>query len=134
MAPVADCSCGIYAFHPWSPAFQPERISGRQVRDGVWTVWGEVEAWGELEIHEDGFRAEYARPVTIYLPSLLPGPVRERIRSVASSHGVPVFRERRLFGPRRSPDHTRGLSAGFVRELLSARTSPGDSERGMRAA
>ncbi|MFM8520047.1 MAG: hypothetical protein ACKOB2_06585, partial [Solirubrobacterales bacterium] len=28
-----------------------------------------VEAWGRMEVHEDGFRAEYARPIALFARS-----------------------------------------------------------------
>jgi hypothetical protein len=117
-APSAACCCGLYAFHPWSKAFDPGAVSGRQVGSGVWTVWGEVEAWGGLEVHEDGFRAEFARPAAVYIPSLLTRDVRVRIQEVAQSHGVPSIGERSPLGFRRRPDRSRAISRGFVRDLL----------------
>ena len=51
-APHADCRCGIYAYH----------------RPGVQAYYGEFEwvdgivaAWGRIEAHRDGLRAEHAR-------------------------------------------------------------------------
>jgi hypothetical protein len=119
VAPAAACSCGIYAFHPWSRAFEPGAVSGREVGDGVWTVWGEVEAWGEMEVYEDGFRAEYARPVAVYIPSLLAESVRMRIQEVARAHGIPCSRERTITGRRKRPQKSRGLAPGFLRDLLA---------------
>ena len=58
--PVKDCTCGLYAWHP-------HRVVGliaRQMRQAVpRKVFGLIEAWGRIEIHSAGFRAEFARPV-----------------------------------------------------------------------
>lgn len=48
-APAPDCECGLYAYHSLQE-LGPD--------DGV---IGVVAAWGRLEVHHDGFRAERAR-------------------------------------------------------------------------
>lgn len=51
-APHADCRCGIYGYH------RP----GVQAYYGEWEwVDGIVIAWGRIEAHRDGLRAEHAR-------------------------------------------------------------------------
>jgi hypothetical protein len=59
-APAATCHCGLYAYHaphlPWR--MQPVT----QFPD---VVFGIVAARGRIEVHAEGFRAEYARPVCI---------------------------------------------------------------------
>jgi hypothetical protein len=62
-APAPGCGCGLYAYHP---AAWPARRLARH-RDRVWVsgrqlVVGVMEAWGQVELHADGFRAEWARP------------------------------------------------------------------------
>lgn len=56
-APQHGCECGLYAYHApfWSMA--PEG-------DGV-SVYGAVLAWGRVQVHHDGFRAQYAEPVVL---------------------------------------------------------------------
>jgi hypothetical protein len=125
--PSTACSCGIYAFHPWSRAFDPSAVSGREVGEGVWTIWGEVEAWGAMEVYEDGFRAQYARPASLFIPSLVSRDVRMRIEEVARAHQVPCLRERTLIGRRRRPAGARGLSPGFLRGLLEGDSAKRDS-------
>ena len=66
-APAPDCTCGLYSMHPW-----PEQTSeiARSLLGGsdlAIPVMGIVEAWGRIEVHEDGFRAEYARPHSLVL-------------------------------------------------------------------
>ncbi|HLL87538.1 MAG TPA: hypothetical protein VK387_09535 [Thermoleophilaceae bacterium] len=51
-APHARCKCGIYALHrPRSATPFPDADR----------VWGVVSAWGRIEVHSDGIRAEHAR-------------------------------------------------------------------------
>ncbi len=57
-APDPLCGCGLYAWH------EP-----RQAR-GTTYVHGAVLGWGRMEVHRDGWRAEFAEPVMIaYCPS-----------------------------------------------------------------
>ena len=61
--PVASCTCGLYAMHPprlgtWLHLYG----SG-----GDFRIAGIVEAWGTVQIHRGGFRAQYARPVALAL-------------------------------------------------------------------
>jgi hypothetical protein len=51
-APHADCRCGIYAYH--RPGVQA------YIGEFEW-VNGIVAAWGRIEAHRDGLRAEHAR-------------------------------------------------------------------------
>jgi hypothetical protein len=71
-APERACRCGFYGLHrvpltdsettatlPW--AVSPER-SGRGP-----TVFGITEAWGRIFVGEHGFRAQFARPLALFL-------------------------------------------------------------------
>ncbi len=62
-APAPDCRCGIYGMHPSRIGEWFEMT--RKPFDWGPTVHGIVEAWGRVELHEDGFRAELARPYAI---------------------------------------------------------------------
>lgn len=59
-APSSDCKCGIYAQHEIKDmvafAASPREILGK------------IQAWGNIEIHEQGFRAEHAQIVNFYHP------------------------------------------------------------------
>jgi hypothetical protein len=59
-APDPNCRCGIYGMHPSQIGEWFEMT--RRPFDWGPSVHGIVEAWGRVELHEDGFRAEYARP------------------------------------------------------------------------
>lgn len=117
--PGRDCSCGIHAFHPDSPDFDPGSLAGRRTPTGELVVWGEIEAWGEIEVHRSGFRAEAARPRRICVPYLLDPKSKARIRQVAEAHGAQVVGERTWFGKRRKPDPVLGLNSRTVEDLLS---------------
>jgi hypothetical protein len=58
--PAAGCDCGVHAWHP-------SRRFARQVLAFRRDVPGIVEARGAIEVHEDGFRAELARPYILFL-------------------------------------------------------------------
>jgi len=93
-APDPDCQCGLYARHPWTaegrslyrtwPA-DPERVVGI------------VAAWGRIEVHREGFRAQHARPVALLLPGLdtCPGQFcpkyRGRLRRLAERCGAELI-------------------------------------------
>jgi hypothetical protein len=51
-APGRECSCGIHGY--FRPGYETSKVdfSG---------VTGVITAWGEVEVHHDGIRAEYAR-------------------------------------------------------------------------
>jgi hypothetical protein len=110
-APAPDCDCGVHAWHP-------RRESARSVMRVRGMVPGVMEAQGPVEVHEDGFRAERARP---YAFVRLPGRNPYLIERLAAAYSaeildlrrpeelVAVCRERRL-----------GLQEPVVEELLGA--------------
>jgi hypothetical protein len=108
-APGAGCECGIHAWHP-RRAFAGRVLASRREVSGI------VEAGGAVELHEDGFRAERARPHAFLLP---PGRNPKLIRRLAATYRAEVVavqgadavlawcRERQL-----------GLSESVVADLL----------------
>ena len=61
-APVARCGCGLYALHPTlaqCSSSYSDAHRAAQAGHGSDQVVGIVAAWGEVELHETGFRAEY---------------------------------------------------------------------------
>jgi len=63
-APSDDCSCGIYA------AKNFEHL--RQIINGVeYAVHGEVFLWGKVVEHDLGYRAQFAYPKSVLLPSYI---------------------------------------------------------------
>ena len=66
-APAPDCTCGLYSMHPWPEQTSEVAHSILYGSDLAIPVMGIVEAWGRIEVHEDGIRAEYARPHALVL-------------------------------------------------------------------
>ena len=96
--------------------------SARPTADtGCTQVAGIVEAWGTVEVHEDGFRAEYARPLALILPrKLARTDVGAVIEQLATRYGCQVLE---LDGDGAlhayCERHNIGLSVPVVRELLA---------------
>jgi hypothetical protein len=110
-APAADCLCGIHAWHP-RPAFARRILRSRFDLPGI------VEADGAVEVHEDGFRAERARP---YAFIRLPGRNPFVIDRLAAAYGAEILDLRRpeeLLAVCR--ERGLGLQEPVVEELLGA--------------
>jgi hypothetical protein len=110
-APAPGCRCGIHAWHPRA-AFARRVLAGRFELPGI------VEADGTVEVHEDGFRAERARP---YAFVRLPGRNPFLIDRLAATYGTEVLDLRRadeLLAVCR--ERGLGLEATVVDELLGA--------------
>jgi len=60
VSPARDCDCGVHAWHP-RPRWARRVVAARAAIPGV------VEASGANEVHEDGFRAQRARPYALVL-------------------------------------------------------------------
>lgn len=69
-APAGGCSCGLYAMHPWAVE-REKSLADRSMtmvrRAGTLDVVGLIEAWGTVHVHREGFRAEFARPASLFL-------------------------------------------------------------------
>jgi hypothetical protein len=78
--PTHGCGCGLHAWHP-------SRRSSRRVLASRREIPGIAEARGAIEIHEDGFRAERARP---YALVLAPGRNARLVRRLAETYGAQV--------------------------------------------
>jgi len=108
-APAADCRCGIHAWHP-------RRASARRILRSRFDLPGIVEADGAVEVHEDGFRAQRARP---YAFVRLPGRNPFLIERLAAAYGAEVLDLRRpeeLLAVCR--ERSLGLEAPVVEELI----------------
>jgi hypothetical protein len=83
--PGRECECGIHAWHP-------TLRSARRVLASRAEVAGVVEARGAVEVHEDGFRAERARPY-----ALVSTPTRngKRVRRLAEIYATQVIEVRK---------------------------------------
>jgi hypothetical protein len=79
-APEATCSCGVHAWHP-------RRWSARRILATRHEVPGIVEAFGAIELQEDGFRAQWGKP---YAFVVTPGRNAALVRRLARRYGVEV--------------------------------------------
>jgi hypothetical protein len=108
-APAPGCDCGVHAWHP-RPRAARRILAGRREVPGI------VEARGAIEVHEDGFRAERARP---YALLLAPGRNAALVHRLADAYGVPVVEAAdadAVLGW--CSEHELGLAAPVVAELL----------------
>jgi hypothetical protein len=84
-SPVATCSCGIYAVEAhrihrlWR---DPDHAPGFPLAIGTVSLWGDVVAC------EHGWRAGFAYPRELFVPSLAPEPDETAAR--LAEYGVPV--------------------------------------------
>jgi hypothetical protein len=118
-APGKWCSCGLYGLHP------SEGSATRVLEEAGAECWpaelgGLIEAWGRVEVHETGFRAEFARPVALIMRHHEIGTDwGGLVERLADAHRAEVLV---LENPQELVDHCRsldlGLSARAVAELL----------------
>jgi hypothetical protein len=119
-APAPQCGCGVHAWHPRTRAAR--RILARRRE-----VPGIVEASGAIEVHEDGFRAERARPCALLLA---PGRNAELLHRLGEAYQVPVVEADGADAVLRwCREHGLGLSDPVVIELLG----PAEVEERRRA-
>lgn len=88
-SPDPRCQCGIYAYHrPGLRAYYGE------------FAWAEgiIAAWGRIEVHADGFRAEHARIEALARPDRDTPAVHRTIEAVAAGLGVPLLERAELAG------------------------------------
>lgn len=98
--PGKKCECGLYALHSpdgfWygaKPSDSNNPFSRAALHafagDGLRHIAGVVSAWGRIEVHADGFRAEKARVVAVATS----GCRRDQVlaRAVAAEYGVPLI-------------------------------------------
>lgn len=130
-APAGDCTCGIYAWHP-RPSSAEEVFS--ECSRGSNFVAGIVAAWGAVEVHRTGFRAQYARPVAFVVERRRAGPgYRRRVRRLAARHRAEVLvvdSPADLY--RHCLERGLGLRESAVEELLVARRQAERSRRRRR--
>ena len=82
-APAEDCVCGLYAWRrpsrPW--ALDPRFASGR-------FVCGAVASWGQLQVHHDGVRAQYACVTVLAYPRETDAEAMRILKRVAARYRV----------------------------------------------
>ena len=79
-SPARECDCGVHAWHP-RPRWAKRVVAAREAIPGV------VEASGAIEVHEDGFRAQRARPYALVLAA---GHNPALVGRLAVAYRVPV--------------------------------------------
>lgn len=86
-APHDGCKCGLYA---WSDP--PLTNISRTAIDeyGVLRVLGGIAVWGDLCVHEHGFRASHACPVALSYDDETPQRVQDRLYRTASDYGIAI--------------------------------------------
>jgi hypothetical protein len=77
--PHPHCQCGLYAFH------RPARL-GSSPRE----LAGAIAASGDIEVYEQGFRAQYARVIALARLPDTPVPTREA-ETVAAHYDAPLL-------------------------------------------
>jgi hypothetical protein len=118
-APADGCRCGLCAWHP-RPA------TARRVLQWRWFQPGIVEAWGAVEVHYEGFRAERARPFAlISIPSRFP----RQVERLAATYDAGIVE---LSSPGALVGHCRRRGLGFDEATVAALLGP-DYEPARRA-
>ncbi|MGO9973192.1 MAG: hypothetical protein ACLP01_10345 [Solirubrobacteraceae bacterium] len=82
-APAKHCSCGLYAYHSAEALMM--KVPGVDEE----MVYGAVVAWGRMEVHRAGFRAQFGRPVALAFTERTPIEARRRHAAVAEELGLP---------------------------------------------
>ena len=111
LAPSKGCDCGIHAWHP-------RRASARRVLAGRNQLAGIVEAAGVVEVHEEGFRAERARPSVLFVS---PRRNRHAVARLAKTYGADVVDVR---GPDALLAWCRGHQLGLSEPVVTALIGP----------
>jgi hypothetical protein len=120
-APAGECACGLYALHPHTLETTASFFSFPGYHRGALWIAGLVEAWGRIEVHAEGFRAQYARPIAL-LAMGLPrhGEYHRLAAEAAAAYRVELLQ---LESPAQVAAHCRehdlGLSREVVRSLVS---------------
>lgn len=118
-APVRDCACGIYAFHPSERALRGGFVDFAQATPPN-AIAGIVAAWGRVELYEDGFRAQYAqvRALALVGPSPLSG-TDAAAEALARRYGAECLRFPSVEGLiAYCREHDLGLDEAVVEELV----------------
>lgn len=106
-APGRFCRCGFNALHE-PPAARFDEYRG--------AVLGAIAAWGEVDVHRNGFRTQFAKVIALADGGVRRPPRRTRILRAAERYGVPLVPLGRL------PD-VAGLDASPIDPALLPRPS-----------
>lgn len=112
--PGKNCNCGLHAWHP-------SRRSARRVLALRREVPGIVEAQGAIEVHEDGFRAQRARPCVLFLTPRRNARLLQRLARAYGAEAVEVDGPEAVLAFCRA--HGLGLDPSTVARLLGPRVA-----------
>jgi hypothetical protein len=118
--PAHGCGCGFHAWHP-------SRRSARRVFASRREIPGIVEARGTIELHDDGFRAERARP---YALVLAPGRNARLVRRLAEAYRAQVVE---ADGPDALLTFCRAQGLGLDQRVVAQLLGPEKAEECRRA-
>jgi hypothetical protein len=107
--PGKGCNCGLHAWHP-------SRRSARRVLALRRDVPGIVESQGAIEVHEDGFRAQRARPCVLFLAPRSNARLLQRLAKAYGARVVEVDGAEAVLAFCRG--HGLGLDSSTVAQLL----------------
>jgi glycine cleavage system H protein len=99
-APGRNCTCGLYAYTQLDP----------RLKDGDWCI-AAIAAWGDLEVHSSGFRAQHACVVALAAAPRTGLAERELIARSAERYGVKAVPLRKL--AQEGTRHARPLSTAL---------------------
>ncbi len=118
--PGTRCGCGLYALSPQSRRSASEVFRAEGPHGLPREIPGLVEAWGQVELHETGFRAQFARPIALILHRDQAGTEwAELMEKLARAHrAVVLFVRTPEELARYCRQHDLGLSPGTVGRLL----------------
>ena len=112
--PAPRCHCGLYALHPWmigTENWAHWLPPGRQL-----AVAGIVECWGQVQLHAEGVRAQYARPIRlVVIGAPLDSDYGRFVRRLARAHAADVRAFRTLADLSR---HCASSKLGLPRRLV----------------
>ena len=118
--PSPGCGCGVHAWHPSLRGAQ-RVLASRSVIPGI------VEAHGATEVHEEGFRAERARPYALFLR---PGGNAPLVHRLAEVYGAEVVE---AAGPADIVAFCRDRGIGLEEATVTDLLGPGATEKWRRA-
>jgi hypothetical protein len=107
--PGRECECGIHAWHPTLK-------NARRVLASRQQIAGVVEARGAVEVHEEGFRAERARPHALISTRSRNGKLVQRLAQIYDTQVVEVRKPEELLAWCR--ERGMGMDERVVAELL----------------
>jgi hypothetical protein len=97
-APSRDCDCGLYGLHGVpqpepGQALRPWRQSVSAIAGEGRCAFGVAEAWGRVLLGTEGWRAEHARPIALYINPMSSMARAPSLKAMSERYAVPVVRD-----------------------------------------